>query len=858
MGVQSHRRCPGIGGDFSRRQAAGALRSEQASRALKQPETHWGVVSAHGHLHVLITPCAIRCNIIDITVVKVGSSVQREFVDVVVVGARCAGTALAAPLARAGRTVVVLDRAAFPADTMSTHVLFPMGVNELDRLGALDKILALNPSRMTHLRLDLVGTSRTERFQRVGEIDYGISVPRIDQDLQLIAAAREAGADIREQCTVQDVIVEDGRAVGVRYFDGSGTVREVRARLVVGADGRHSTVANGVGEWEPYRRSRNGRGMVFRYMDDPAADTDWASTLWEGRRGDTIAFAFPGTPKGRLLVLFMGPRAEVAEARTDSEVHWARKVAEFPVLADRIAGATNQTAIRSTGQTHAYFRRSSGPGWALIGDAGHFKDPVLGQGMRDAMWMGRRLAEHVVDVLDDPRKLDAAARAWERARDLECLPTYHYGNLETRIPAPPPQLIASVVRNSSGTELSDIHQRLVKPHGVYTTKRIVKAGVATLMSRWPTPGNLLEIGELVTVEAVVRAELMAARTYRGRMRSLGPIVGEHRDDEPWSQPPRRPKPRAARSIPVAAQVAGIRPVSSDTTVFDLKRVDGEPWTEWTPGAHIDLHLPSGKVRQYSLSGDVSDRETLSVAVLREPEGRGGSVEIHDLAVGAAVAVVGPRNNFALDDATEYVFIAGGIGITPILTMIAAAENAGKPWRLLYRGRSAAHLPFGADLAERYGDKVTLSNGETDPRPDLGSWIDGLPAGSAVYSCGPNSLMEAVVETADRHPRVTAHIERFVPTESAPRENNSFEVELAQSNATVAVTAEMSMLDAIRGAVPDLPASCENGLCGSCEVAVLRGRPDHRDDIIGPAERTRTDIMYPCVSRSLDATLTIDA
>ena len=783
---------------------------------------------------------------------------QPEFVDVVVVGARCAGTALAAPLARAGRTVVVLDKAAFPADTMSTHVLFPMGVNEIDRIGALDKILALNPSRMTHLRLDLVGTSRTERFAQVGAIDYGISVPRIDQDLQLIAAAREAGADIRQQCTVQDVIVEDGRAVGVTYFDSTGTVREVRAPLVVGADGRHSTVADGVGEWKPYRRSRNGRGMVFRYMDDPAAGTDWASTLWEGRLGDTIAFAFPGTPKGRLLVLFMGPRAEVAEVRADSEAHWARKVAEFPVLAERIAGATNQTAIRSTGQTHAYFRRSTGPGWALIGDAGHFKDPVLGQGMRDAMWMGRRLAEHVVDVLDHPSKLDNAARAWERARDLECLPTYHYGNLETRIPAPPQQLIASVVRNSSGTELSDIHQRLVKPHGVYTAKRILIAGAGTLISRLPTPARLLEIGELLTVEAAVRAELVAARTYRGRMPSLGPIVGEHRDDEPWSQPPRRPKPRAARSIPVAARVAAIRSVTGDTKAFDLQRVDGEPWAEWAPGAHIDLHLPSGKVRQYSLSGAAADRETLSVAVLREPEGRGGSVEIHELAEGAAVAVVGPRNNFALQDATEYLFVAGGIGITPILPMIAAAESTGTPWRLLYRARSQDHLPFGADLADRYGAKVTLSNAETHPRPDLGAWIGGLPGGAAVYCCGPNSLMDSVSEIADRHEGVTAHIERFVPTEHGPRENNSFEVELADTNATVVVAADESMLDALRTAVPDLPASCENGLCGSCEVGVLRGRPDHRDDIIGPGERTRTDIMYPCVSRSLDAKLTIDA
>ncbi|MFH5209005.1 NAD(P)/FAD-dependent oxidoreductase [Antrihabitans sp. NCIMB 15449] len=260
-----------------------------------------------------------------------------ERADVVIVGSRCAGTAMAAPLARAGRTVVVLDRAAFPSDTLSTHVLFPMGVSEVAKVGALDRILALQPSRMTHLQIDLLGAGRTEKFREVDGIDYGISVPRVDQDAALLATTRDAGADVREQCAVTRIVRDNGRAIGVEYTDPAGTTRQIRANLVVGADGRHSTVAHQVGAWEPYRRSRNGRGMVFRYLDDPAADTTWASTLWEGRTEDTIAFAFPCTPKGRLLVLFMGPRAEVAEARADGEAYFARKVSEFPILAERIA-----------------------------------------------------------------------------------------------------------------------------------------------------------------------------------------------------------------------------------------------------------------------------------------------------------------------------------------------------------------------------------------------------------------------------------------------------------------------------------------------------------------------------------------
>ncbi|MBD8507212.1 FAD-dependent monooxygenase [Hoyosella sp. G463] len=785
-----------------------------------------------------------------------------ETVDVVIVGARCAGTAMAVPLARAGRQVVVLDKAAFPADTLSTHVLFPMGVTEVARMGALERILALDPSRMTHLQLDIAGASRTERFQEIDGIDYGISVPRIAQDAALIDAAREAGADVREQSTVIRIMRDaDGRAAGVEYLDPSGAAREIRASLIVGADGRDSLVASQVGEWEPYRRSRNGRGMVFRYMDAPAAATRWATTLWEGRTSDTIAFAFPGTPRGRLLILFMGPRAEVAEARSDGEAYWARKMSEFPSLAERAAGARNLSGIRATSRTHAYFRRSSGPGWALIGDAGHFKDPVLGQGMRDAMWMGRRLAEHVRDVLGQPRKLDRATRAWERARDQECLPTYHFGNLETRIPAVPPEVLAAVVRGVDGAELSDIHQRLIKPQGVYTFPRIIRAAASAVRETGPRPKLLRQLGVLAAMEGLIRAELLAAGSLPVRMPGLGMAVGENPDDGPWGRPPRAARQSGsgrAASATMRATVSRASSVTPEVRTLDLERVDGQPWPEWAAGAHIDVHLPSGRLRQYSLCGEPGNRRCLTIAVLREPEGRGGSIELHELAEGARVTVRGPRNNYALEDAPEYLFIAGGIGITPMLPMIAAADATTRKWRLLYRARSVDRMPFAAELSRRHGHKVVLSDAAHAGRPDIAAQIAALPTGAAVYCCGPSSLMDAVVAHAASRDDVAVHIERFAPTEKRSGEDQPFDVVMEASRATVQVPVGTTMLDAMRSITPDLPASCENGLCGSCEVAVLRGRPDHRDDIIQPSERARTDIMYPCVSRSLDSSLAIDA
>src|SRR5580704_15671459 len=195
-----------------------------------------------------------------------------EQIDVVVVGARLAGCAVAAPLARAGRRVVVLDRMGFPSDQLSTHVLMPAGTSELAKLGALPRILELKPSRVRWTSIVVEGISALERLRPAADgIDYGVCVPRDLQDVQLVEAAREQGADVREHCTAHSLCWRGGRVVGVRYRDGDGAEHELACTLLVGADGRRSTVAALVGAWTPYRISRNGRGLVFRYLEDPLA-----------------------------------------------------------------------------------------------------------------------------------------------------------------------------------------------------------------------------------------------------------------------------------------------------------------------------------------------------------------------------------------------------------------------------------------------------------------------------------------------------------------------------------------------------------------------------------------------------------
>ncbi len=286
----------------------------------------------------------------------------------------------------------------------------------------------------------------------------------------------------------------------------------------------------------------------------------------------------------------------------------------------------------------------------------------------------------------------------------------------------------------------------------------------------------------------------------------------------------------------------------------LRHPLGEPLPVWEPGAHIDVVLGPDLERQYSLCGDPADRDAWRIAVLREPDGRGGSAHVHgQLGQGDKVRVRGPRNHFALRPAPRYRFVAGGIGITPILPMLAAAEAAGAEWTLLYGGRSRESMAFAEELA-RYGDRVTIAPQDETGLLDLASVLDDVPEGTLVYCCGPGALLDAVEA---RCPAGVLHVERFQPKEQETGENTEFEVELAQSGRTLTVLKDVSVLDTVRAAGVEVLFSCTEGTCGTCETDVLDGTPDHRDSVLTDEERESGETMLICVSRCRGKRLVLD-
>lgn len=355
----------------------------------------------------------------------------------------------------------------------------------------------------------------------------------------------------------------------------------------------------------------------------------------------------------------------------------------------------------------------------------------------------------------------------------------------------------------------------------------------------------------------------------GALSALVPVIMRSGRSVPADTPIDAPTARhdPAPSVSLARAGHGTEPFESramivtratteaqDVLGLRLVPADGGTLPPWRPGAHVTVRLPNGLQRQYSLCGDPAERDHYDIAVLRTPDSAGGSRWLHENAApGLTLTVDGPLHHFELIAATEYLFIAGGIGITPIMSMIESLPER-RPWRLVYLARSRESAAFVDRLLERHPSRVSfVDTSVRDPGPALDAMLDATNA--TVYCCGPASLLARV---ESRVPSARLHVERFRPVErrSVTGDHETI-VALARSRRTIVVPAGASLLETLEGDGVPMNASCRTGVCGSCEVRVLEGRPEHLDSVLSDEEKDELSVMYPCVSRSESPRLVLD-
>jgi ferredoxin-NADP reductase len=314
-----------------------------------------------------------------------------------------------------------------------------------------------------------------------------------------------------------------------------------------------------------------------------------------------------------------------------------------------------------------------------------------------------------------------------------------------------------------------------------------------------------------------------------------------------------------REFEIDLVVDGYEVVADDVVSVTLVHPDGDTLPAWTPGAHIDLILTPEITRQYSLCSSPADPHRFTVGILDAPQSRGGSRFVHEhMSKGSTVRIRGPRNHFPLIASPRYIFIAGGIGITPMLPMIAEAQAAGAEWTLLYGGRSENSMAF-TDELRSYGERVTLLPG--NDVAVMSAALDeriGTPAPETlVYTCGPEGLLSAVEQRCSSWPSGSLHLERFSakPTEGAV--DTAFDVILARTGITITVPADRSIFDAVQDHGISVLGSCHEGICGTCETVIIEGEGDHRDSVLNDEEKASNETMMICVSRCRSGSITLD-
>jgi ferredoxin-NADP reductase len=304
---------------------------------------------------------------------------------------------------------------------------------------------------------------------------------------------------------------------------------------------------------------------------------------------------------------------------------------------------------------------------------------------------------------------------------------------------------------------------------------------------------------------------------------------------------------------IEVRLTAIRYVARDTSLFEFQSVDGRPLPPYEPGAHIDLHLPSGLLRNYSLTSATPEPSTYTVGIKRDPASRGGSRYLHDeLHAGATLKIGGPRNNFRLrEDAAYTVLIAGGIGITPIWCMVQRLNALGRVWQLHYACRSRDDMAFRHEL-EAMPQAALHFDDESGGFLDVAAIVAAAPADAHLYCCGPAPMLQAFEAATKDRQREQVHVEYFTVKELAPAKKGGFTVELARTGVEYFIPEGETILNVLLDAGIDIDYSCELGICGACEQRVISGVPEHRDSILSEEEQSaNTRVMICCAGCKTD-------
>ncbi len=311
-------------------------------------------------------------------------------------------------------------------------------------------------------------------------------------------------------------------------------------------------------------------------------------------------------------------------------------------------------------------------------------------------------------------------------------------------------------------------------------------------------------------------------------------------------------------------IANKAQAADDILHFELTRPDNQPLPAFDPCAHIDVHLPGGLIRQYSLYNHPAESQRYLIAVLKDPASRGGSIAMHEqVGIGDRLQISEPRNHFPLaENAERSLLLAGGIGITPILCMAQSLFSAGEDFTMHYCARSSSKMAFMQQIKDSaFAQQVQLHLDDGDPqqRFDADSVLANPTPGTHLYVCGPAGFLDHVMNSAASHgwPSEQLHREYFSAAPAAHCEDGSFEIEIKSTGEVILIPGGRSALHVLEDAGIDIPVSCEEGICGTCVTRVLEGTPDHRDRFMTDEEHARNDQFAPCCSRAKSGRLVLD-